>query len=213
MCYNFSYLTSMTANKIPSLGALGLVAVVLVGSLGIPAVAGAQSSPPLAEVAKKEAERRKGITESKKVLTNKDLPESAIKPKGTPSADPGQAAAAPGTEGATAEGKPAAAAGSADAAAPAGGDEASWRSRISQAREALRRNEMFAQALQTRVNSLTNDFASRDDPYQRARIGEERSKTIDELAAVKNDIEQSRKQIADIEEEARKAGVPPGWIR
>jgi hypothetical protein len=202
----------MTANKIPSLGALGLVAVMLVGSLGIPAVAGAQSSPPLAEVARKEAERRKSVTESKKVLTNKDLPESAIKPKGAPSAEPGQAGAAPGTEGAAAEGQPATAA-AAEGSAAAGGDEAAWRSRISQAREALRRNEMFAQALQTRINSLTNDFASRDDPYQRARLGEERSKTIDELAAVKNDIEQSRKQIADIEEEARKAGIPPGWIR
>ena len=29
---------------------------------------------------------------------------------------------------------------------------------------------MFAEALQTRINSLTNDFSSRDDPYQRARI-------------------------------------------
>jgi hypothetical protein len=30
---------------------------------------------------------------------------------------------------------------------------------------------------------------------------------------VKHDIESSRKAVADIEEEARSAGVPPGWLR
>ena len=72
---------------------------------------------------------------------------------------------------------------------------------------------MFADALQTRINSLTNDFASRDDPYQRAVIAEDRAKAVLELDRVKGEIEQARKKIADIEEEARKAGVAPGWLR
>ena len=36
---------------------------------------------------------------------------------------------------------------------------------------------------------------------------------IQEMEKVKADIEASKKQVADIEEEARKAGVPPGWLR
>ena len=75
------------------------------------------------------------------------------------------------------------------------------------------RNEMFAEALQTRINSLSTDFVNRDDPFQRAKIGEDRDKAIAELARVKGEIVRAKKQIEDIEEEARKAGVPPGWLR
>jgi archaellum component FlaC len=96
---------------------------------------------------------------------------------------------------------------------PAGGDEAAWKKRISDAREQVRRSEMFVEALQTRVNSLTQDILSRSDPAQKARLIAERKEAIAELARVKQDIERGRKQIADIEEEARQAGVPAGWLR
>jgi hypothetical protein len=33
------------------------------------------------------------------------------------------------------------------------------------------------------------------------------------LERVATDVELARKKMADIEEEARKAGVPPGWLR
>ena len=84
---------------------------------------------------------------------------------------------------------------------------------MAQAREELRRNEMFAEALQTRINALTEDFVSRDDPAQRAEIGEDATEALAELERVKQEVEHGKKQIADIEEEARKAGVPPGWLR
>ncbi|HET7217436.1 MAG TPA: hypothetical protein VFJ02_05285 [Vicinamibacterales bacterium] len=166
-------------------------------------MAAAAQNPPLAEVARKEAERRKGIKQTQKVITSKDLPESARKPAAAPTAP---AAAEPAAAG---EQKPAAAK---PAAEPAK-DEKYWRDRLTQAQEGLRRNEAFAEALQTRINALAADFGGRDDPYQRAKIGEDRQKAIAELGRVKNEIEQSKKQIADIEEEARKAGVPPGWLR
>ena len=40
------------------------------------------------------------------------------------------------------------------------------------ARESLRRNEVFQEALQSRIHALSADFVNRDDPYQRAKIGE-----------------------------------------
>jgi hypothetical protein len=72
---------------------------------------------------------------------------------------------------------------------------------------------MFAEALQSRINGLTADFTARDDPAQRAVVATDRQKALAELDRVKNDIVQQTKAIADMQEEARKAGVPPGWLR
>ena len=77
----------------------------------------------------------------------------------------------------------------------------------------MRRNETFLEALQSRVNSLGNDFRNSGDSAQQAKVTQDRLKTLEDLERVKADVELSKKQIADIEEEARKAGVPPGWLR
>jgi hypothetical protein len=36
---------------------------------------------------------------------------------------------------------------------------------------------------------------------------------LDELARLKKAIDSDKKAVADLEEEARRAGVPPGWLR
>jgi hypothetical protein len=181
----------------------------LAGGLALLAVV-ASAQTPLGEVAKKEQERRKTLPEAGKVYTNKDLPKSAQKP-----AEGAQAAPAP-VEPSSAIPEPEAGAGEkpreAEKADPKGG-EAAWRKRMTDAREELRRQEMFVQALQTRVNSLTQEMISRGDPVQKARITAERKEAMNELSRVRQEIEASKKAIADIEEEARKAGVPPGWLR
>ena len=91
--------------------------------------------------------------------------------------------------------------------------EAGWRQRMQAARDALARAQTFAEALQSRINALSNDFAARDDPAQRARVAEERQRSLALMDRVKMDIEKANKAIADLEEEARKAAVPPGWLR
>jgi len=107
-----------------------------------------------------------------------------------------------------------------DASTPSGGapktageNEEQWRNRMKQARENLRQNEVFAEALQTRINALTTDFVNRDDPAQRSVVERDRQKSVGELARLKKSIEEGKKAIADLEEEARRAGVPPGWLR
>jgi hypothetical protein len=161
-------------------------------------------NPGLGEVARKEQERRKALPSAAKVYTNKDLPTPPPRPEGV------SAPQAP--EQGPVEAQPAAAPAQ-DAPKSAAAEEEAWKKRMSDAREQLRRSEMFAQALQTRVNSLTNDVLSRDDYAQKARLASDRKDAIAELARVKQEVERGRKQIADIEEEARKAGVPPGWLR
>jgi len=171
-----------------------------------------QAAPPsLAEIAKKEAERRKTTKDAKKVITTKDLPESARKPASASA----PATAAEVSHQGGGDQKPAPGGDTSSASKPPAGqgDEAAWRARITQARETLRRNETFLEALQSRVNALGNDFRNSGDSAQQAKLTQDRLKSLEELERVKADVELSKKQIADIEEEARKAGVPPGWVR
>jgi hypothetical protein len=81
------------------------------------------------------------------------------------------------------------------------------------AREDLRRNEAFAEALQSRINALSAEFSAKDDPYQRAQVADDRQKALAELDRLTADIDKNKKVLADIEEDARRAGVPAGWIR
>ena len=112
------------------------VLLVFVGALGWVSPVYAQN-PTLAEIARKEQERRKTTTGTPKVLTNKDLPPSAQQPAAPPPSRRDLLAAA--TEQKPAEGQK-----------PAGEpekDETWWKQRIVQARETLRRNESFPEAL------------------------------------------------------------------
>lgn len=179
---------------------------VLVAALGTAAAASGQS---LADVAREEAARRAAVKSPGKVYTNDSL-------KAEPEREPVQAAPAETTAPAAAPAPaatPAPAASTAEKPADAKNDEAAWRKRIAAERDALERSKMFAEALQTRVNALTTDFTNRDDPVQRQQIGADRQKALDELDRVNKEITDHTKAIADIQDEARKAGVPAGWVR
>lgn len=174
--------------------------------LAAPALLFGQS---LASVAKKEEERRKSVKATGKVYTNSDLraditastvpqpsnasPEAPVPSTQVPSINlPGGTVTEPG------------------------GDvkgEAYWRTRMTEARSALDRLRIFSEALQTRLNTLAADIVNRDDPAQRSQLEMERQRALAEMERVKKEIADQSQAIADIEEEARKAGVPPGWLR
>ena len=69
------------------------------------------------------------------------------------------------------------------------------------------------EAIQTRVNALSTDFVNRDDPVQRAAIAAERDKSLAEMDRLKKEIAEHTKKIAAIQQDARRAGAPPGWVR
>jgi hypothetical protein len=190
-----------------------LLASLIVFSVVAGVSAEAQS---LAEVARKEEERRQTVGKPSRIYTNKDLqparpggPVTAA-PAGGSMAEPSDSAAKPGGHEGTgvADAQP-----SAGDATPKQYTEAQWRARMADAREDLERTRMMAEALQSRVNALWADFTARDDPAQRAALEAERQRTLAELARVKNDVETKTKAMADLEEEARRARVPPGWLR
>lgn len=178
-------------------------------TLALLATTGVLLGQSLADVARKEQERRKSVKATSKVYTNEDLHGSAT---GSTVAAPPSAA----TAGAKPAPEPAAAAKPAsEPPTPAEPvkDEAYWRGRITAVRAAIERNEVYRDALQSRLNALATDFVNRDDPIQRAAIAVDRQKALAEFERVQQDIQRQNSEIAAIEEEARRAAVPPGWLR
>jgi hypothetical protein len=170
----------------------------------------------LGDVARQEEQRRKSVQSGGKVYTNDNLrpePPPSAAPS-VPAAEPSQPAqSAPPTTPPGATPSP-----PGDATAPAAPqapvkDEAYWRKRMEDTRSALTRAQIFRDALQSRINALSNDFEARDDPAQRATIGADRQKALAELDRVRQEIQQHQKAITDIQEEARRANVPAGWVR
>jgi hypothetical protein len=48
---------------------------------------------------------------------------------------------------------------------------------------------------------------------QRAAIAAERDKSLAEMDRLKKEIAEHTKKIATIQQDARQAGAPPGWVR
>ncbi len=165
----------------------------------------------LAEVAKKEEERRKSVPAKAKVYTNKDL--AALPPGSAPPSSGTSDSPAPKTDADSAKDAKEPAAGKPQKDAEPPKDQAYWSGRLKALQDKLDRDTSFADALQTKVNSLTADFVNRDDPAQRAVIERDRQKALAQLATLQKDIANGKKAIADLQEEARRAGVPPGWLR
>jgi hypothetical protein len=168
----------------------------------------------LADIAKKEEDRRKTVPAASKVYTNKDLNPSP------PGSEPPAAAAATPSKPAEDAAKTADGDGKPTASKPGDAgdkgpikDQAYWATRLKTLQDAASRDQNYADAMQTRINALTTDFVNRDDPAQRAVIERDRQKAVGEFNRLKGAIEADKKAIADLEEEARRAGVPPGWLR
>jgi hypothetical protein len=170
------------------------------------AVAAPALAQSLAEVARQEEARRKDIKQPAKVITNQDLkpglqPFSQPAPLSADAADPakgGDKAAAGDDKG-----------GSKDPQK----DQKFWVEKKKQLQQNLDRDSGYAEALQVRINALTTDFVNRDDPIQKAKIEQDRIKALAELDRLKKAIDEDKKALVTLEDDARKAGVPAGWVR
>jgi len=181
------------------------------------ACAASGTAQSLADVARKEEARRKNLPEPAKVYTNKDLkPVPTSLPASTPDAKTDEKAAPEKDD-------PAKAADKTDktdkaaAAAPAtrepAKDQAYWVGRLKAVQDQVARDETYAAAMQSRINALTTDFINRDDPAQKRTLEQDRLKAIAEMDRLKQAIVNDKKALDSLLEEARRAGVPPGWLR
>ena len=219
----------------PSVIAAVILSCVLATTAGL--------SAQLGNVAKKEAERSKTAPTGKVYTNDNlsPAPEPSSAPAtSSPSSDAAAASAdkpstdkpstdKPSTDKPTADkpaddksatDKPAADADKAGASKQVSSDpaerkkeEEKWRERMKNEREALERAKSYSDALQIKINSLNTDFVNRDDPVQRAGIAKERDKSLAELDRLKKEIADHNKAITAIQEEARRAGAPSGWVR
>ncbi len=174
----------------------------------VAAAAGPLHAQSLADVSKAEEQRRKTIKTPSKVYTNKDL-------GNVPPAPPVAAAPETKSDEPAKDAAPAAGAGKGqDQAKPAEvKDQAYWSGRVKELQTQLERDQSYAEALQSRINALTTDYANRSDPAQREVVERDRLKALAELDRLTQAIENDKKAIADLEDEARRSGVPPGWLR
>ena len=170
----------------------------------------------LADVARKEEERRKATPEAAKVYTNKDL--NAAPAPSTPAAGTKDTKDTKDAKDAkdpkdTKDAKDPKAANDANGKEPVAKDKAYWSGRLKKLQDQVEQNQGLVEAMQTRINALSTDFVNRDDPAQRSVIERDRQKALSELTRLKQAVVDGKKAIADLEEEARRAGVPPGWLR
>lgn len=190
---------------------ISISAVVLFLILSLaPRDAPAQS---LVEIAREEKARRAAIApeDRSRVYTNDDLRDSGGLTIGTlpsaaaPEADAGNGRAGRGIDsGQTAGAEP-------EAGEVPGEDD--WRQRMTTAQEARARAELTAAALQNRADGLWAQFTAMDDPTRRGVVERQRTEALVELERTRAEAERLQQEIHDIHEEARRAGVPPGWLR
>lgn len=175
--------------------------------LNLAAVAGTARAQSLADVSKKEEERRKTVSEPAKVYTNKDL--TGVPAESTPPPPASKPADAKAAKDAKAKDDK----GSADVEKDPVKDQAYWSAKLKALQTKLDQDQTYAEAMQTRINSLTTDAVNRDDPIQRGKLERDRQKALADLAGLKKSAEEGKKAIAQVHEDARRAGVPPGWLR
>ena len=174
-----------------------VVGSVVAGVLVVGVISSAAQS--LADVARQEEARRKEIKTPAKVYTEADVAQYA------PLTVTGQAAASTVTN-LDATGKPL---GQQAAAAGLPADEAGWRGRLQSARDGIDRNKVLLSALELQARTAAKKPVG-PDGEDAADDGSARSAEIKRLKA---EIESFKATLANAEEDARKAGVPPGWVR
>ena len=92
-------------------------------------------------------------------------------------------------------------------------EEKAWRDRVAALKKSLMDTDAQVVALESKVPLLQNQFMARDDPAQRQALGLELSKALVDLDRAKAKRQTDRAAMDKLHEDARRAGVPPGWLR
>ena len=74
-------------------------------------------------------------------------------------------------------------------------------------------DRVLVAALESRVAALTRDVANRDNPLERAALVADRLQAVAELDRMREQVDTDMRAIVGLEDEARRAGIPPGWLR
>jgi hypothetical protein len=172
-------------------------------------------APPtsLAEASRREAFRRQVTARASAAYTNDTLGEA--RPSDIPQAAPPPATSETTTAVASPASQPPRVVipGSTLPAPPPADDEKAWRTKLANLKETLARADKLAADLQARIALLQNDFMTRDDPGQRSVLGQELSKALADLDRTKAKLQADRLALEKFHDDARRSGIPPGWLR
>ena len=162
-----------------------------------------ESSPPsLAELARKERERRARSQKEVPVITNATLKQAL---RGQVSA-PGNAPQEEGEEEAQRE--------SSDGAAQSAADQAAaLEASFTQARLDLETAVTKGRVLELKMNELRGQYYSQSNGVTQGRLQEQLQQLQLEIQANQQEVEAARAALQQLEQQARRDGVPPGAIR
>jgi len=195
-----------------TLRSINLFVAVAVPALALSAsVGGAQS---LGEAAEREREKRARKPPPTHVYGNKDLPSPAGSAGAESSRNDGAEAADPAKNGDQRAVEPGAAADTAEDAAPTDRKltEAEWRFRAAPIRTDLEATETRVTQLEAEVEQLERQRVN-ILPLQEHQTTQALAEARQNLDAAKEARTAARKAWDDLEEDARRAGAYPGWLR
>ena len=185
--------------------------------------AGPLCAQSLGEAAAREKERRE--KEGRPPAEAPAFTDDDLKKLRPPEAPPPKASPSPGAPGS--KPSPAARATPAPPPAPSASPtpdpelairaqlEASWRGRARAQREAVARAEARVKELEARVDGLRNDMSPTGllDPSRQQTREADLARARAELEEARRQLAAARQGIEDLEEQARRQRVPPGWLR
>ena len=95
-----------------------------------------------------------------------------------------------------------------------GKTETDWRERAAAIRQKASASEAEVKKLEEETRRLENDFfAWSDGNYRDGVIKPAWDKAKADLKSARENLDAANQSQTDLEEEARKAGAPPGWLR
>jgi len=95
-----------------------------------------------------------------------------------------------------------------------GHDEKYWRAQFQKARDDAKAADEKVQLLELRVKDLNTQLLRQSDIYNREyRLGPEIADTQKQLDEARKQADEAKKKIPDLEDELRRSGGPAGWAR
>ena len=179
------------------------------------AIASAAYAQSLADIAKKEKERREQIHKKADVITNDTVSEysggsvSTI----TPVAVPSDKTDSDDIEGDTESEKQGENVDSDEPVDFQGRPESYWRETMTAARKKVKDLEDEANVLTLKLNKLQTEFNDAGDQFRGESVQREMQKTYYEQDLNKENLAKAKEELDDLEKEARKSGALPGWLR
>ena len=159
----------------------------------------------LAAVAKKEKDRRAKVANPVKVLTEEDGKEATAKGAGSvTSIAPASGSTTP--------------AGSGNVTTDPNAQQAAWKARMDNAKNAVTVAENTLAQMEKDLNALRSDMtpvsaADAMDPMRLQKRDQLIFKLNKDIETQKAAVAAAKKGVSDVEDAARKSGVPAGWLR